>query len=242
MSAESVLATLVFGLEILLMVFQWGFAHEHRNSTRFLGFWVGRCLLVIASEAVPLGILWHEYQLGRPVSPLALRSGKLVILVALWWNVLSEVRSSSTVNLQQQLTEPIQGLWYYYLIFAQVAKYGWALGLACALSLLCLSASLILLIVDQSPDQSGQPLGQRYSIRVRYLTPLGYMALRLSVFVAWAMIYKSFKKKKFIYLSGCHLCFLILPFIVMFFPLLEHFNIEFYEILVSIPVARHIST
>lgn len=90
-SVKPILATVAFGLEFLLIVLQWGFVHQHRTSRKHLCWWVGRCLLPILTEAPPLGILWYEHQLSRAVAPLPGGSEKLVILVALWWNVLTEV-------------------------------------------------------------------------------------------------------------------------------------------------------
>ena len=92
-SAEAILATCVFLVDVPLMLGQFWVFYQHSNSRKPLYIWLGCLFVAIGTEATPLGLLWYELEsggeLGLPVGVLA----ELVILAALWWRILTEVRS-----------------------------------------------------------------------------------------------------------------------------------------------------
>ncbi|KAH8669286.1 hypothetical protein BGZ61DRAFT_460719 [Ilyonectria robusta] len=130
-SAEAILATCVFLVDVPLMLVQFWVFYHHSHSREPLYIWLGCLFVAIGTEATPLGLLWYELEsggeVGLPVGVLA----ELVILVALWWRILTE------------------GLYYHFHFCAQKALDQWIVRFSCIISLICVSVSLILVMASQ---------------------------------------------------------------------------------------------
>lgn len=92
-SAKAILAMCIFFVDPLLMLVQFWVFYQHSDSRKRLYIWLGCLFVAIGTEATPLGLLCYELSssggVGLSVEVLA----ELVILVALWWRILAEVRS-----------------------------------------------------------------------------------------------------------------------------------------------------
>ncbi|KAH6879828.1 hypothetical protein B0T10DRAFT_582480 [Thelonectria olida] len=162
-TGDLILTTLVFGFDCLLHLFQYVLVARTTFSSVQLGL---AFLVITATEAIPLGMIWHTRRSKLDERPQGRDLQEILTRVALWWFVLTE------------------GLYYYHHILdGSTRAIQRLVGFLSAIGLIMIAGSLGWLMVSPNPDH-------------KYLHLAGCVTQRLSVALAWCFISFTAKKHK----------------------------------------------